>query len=217
MEEDLAHLQGFLDSAPDAMLVVGADGKIVLANALAHDLFVAEASDLVGLCVDELVPESLRGSHAARREAFHDSPSARPMGEGSELQATRRDGTEFPTEISLSPLPRPGPRLVLAAVRDLTNRKAAEQKLVDARLELERRQARERQALEINDSVVQSLAVAEYRMDLGDHDEARKALRGALASAREIITDLLAAPGQELDLRPGDLRRGSSARLRRGH
>lgn len=217
MEEDLAHLQGFLDSAPDAMLVVGADGKIVLANALAHDLFVAEASDLVGLCVDELVPESLRSSHAARREAFHDSPSARPMGEGSELQATRRDGTEFPTEISLSPLPRPGPRLVLAAVRDLTNRKAAEQKLVDARLELERRQARERQALEINDSVVQSLAVAEYRMDLGDHDEARKALRGALASAREIITDLLAAPGQELDLRPGDLRRGSSAGLRRGH
>lgn len=216
MEEDLAHLQGFLDSAPDAMLVVGDEGTILLANVLAHELFVAEAGDLVGLCVDELVPESLRTSHAARRKTFHDSPSARPMGEGSELRATRRDGTEFPTEISLSPLPRPGPRLVLAAVRDLTNRKAAEQTLVEARLELDQRQARERQALEINDSVVQSLAVAEYRMGLGDHEEARKAVLGALASAREIITDLLGAPGQELDIQPGDLRRESSAGLRRG-
>lgn len=216
MEEDLAHLQGFLDSAPDAMLVVGADGSILLANVLAHKLFLAEAGGLVGLCVDELVPASMRGSHAAHREAFHDSPSVRPMGEGSELRATRRDGSEFPTEISLSPLPRPGSRLVLAAVRDLTNRKAAEQKLVDARLELERRQTRERQALEINDSVVQSLAVAEYRMSLGDHDDAREAVRVALAAAREIITDLLAAPGQELDIQPGDLRRESSAGLRHG-
>lgn len=193
------------------MLVVGADGGILLANRLAHELFLAPDGELVGSCVDELVPERIRGHHAAHRRSYTASPSARPMGEGSELAAVRRDGTEFPTDISLSPLA--GTSLVLAAVRDLTARKAAERRLAEVNVELDRRAMRERQALEINDSVVQSLAVAEYRMSLGDTDEARRALQSSLAAAREIITGLLGAPEAEAGIAPGDLRRESSAEL----
>lgn len=195
------------------MLVVGEDGAILLANPQAHELFGATEGELVGLGVDELLPAGLRASHAEHRHAYHESPSIRPMGAGSELLAARRDGTEFPTEISLSPLGGFGGQLVLAAVRDLTLRKDAEQKLLDTRLELDRREARERQALEINDSIVQSLAIAEYRLERGEHEAARQAVRASLEAAREIITGLLGTNGDRAEIEPGDLRRETSADL----
>ena len=202
-EEDLAQLEGFLGSAPDAMLVVDPEGIVVLANRQAHELFACGEEDLAGLCVDDLVPTELRETHVEHRERFASSPATRPMGHGEELRARRRDGTEFFTEISLSPLP--GQRhLVLAAVRDLTLRKEADARLLDARLELDRRALRERQALEINDNVVQSLAVAHYQLECGNVDQAREHVDAALEAARRIITDLLDEPA------PGELRRASS-------
>ena len=212
MPDDLTHLNRFIASAPDAMLVVGESGDILLANDQAHELFLAPPGGLVGLCVDKLVPESLRTNHVEHRAEFSAHPETRPMGGGSELLAARRDGSEFPTEISLSPLPGDGRRLVLAAVRDLTARKAADQKLLDTRLELERREARERQALEINDGIVQALAVAEYRLAQGDHDKAREAVRESLEAARDIITDLL-GEDPTVAIQPGDLRRQTPGHL----
>lgn len=211
MQADLTQLGSFIASAPDAMLVARGDGTILLANQIAHELFRAEAGELIGLCVDELVPRTLREGHAEHRRDYSVAPSTRPMGAGIELRAERRDGSEFPTEISLSPLPSGDEQLVLAAVRDLTLRKLAEQRLIEARLELDHRLASERQALEINDNIVQSLAVADYRMQMGEHGEAHEAVRASLDAARQITTDLLGRPGGKLEIEPGDLRRGRSA------
>lgn len=201
--DGLAQLEGFLASAPDATVVVDPQGTIVIANAQADQLFGAEPGGLVGQLIEILVPEELRDVHVTHREAFVASPSTRPMGHGQELRARRLDGTEFFTEISLSPLPG-RKHLVVAAVRDLTLRKEADQRLLEARLELDRREARERQALEINDNVVQSLAVAHYRLDLGDVEAAREEVARALEAARRIITGLLDSP------EPGELRRAES-------
>lgn len=201
--EDLAHLEEFLGTAPDAMLIVGTGGEVVVANGLADELFAAAEGELVGLCVEDLVPEELRETHVEHRRRFATAPSTRAMGHGQELRARRRDGSEFFTEISLSPVP--GRRhLVLAAVRDLTTRKEADERLLEARLELDRRALRERQALEINDNVVQSLAVAHYRLGRGEVAQARESVSEALEAARRIITDLLAEPA------PGELRRATS-------
>jgi PAS domain S-box-containing protein len=199
MPVDLSHLADFVALAPDAMLVAGRDGTILTANTQADRLFGAEPGALVGLCVDELVPDSLRASHAGHRADFAETPSTRPMGAGSELAARRRDGTVFPTEISLSPVPN-SDGLVLAAVRDLTDRKRA--------------QARERQAFEINDGIVQSLVVAQYRLEQGEIADSREAIHEALASAKAIITDLLGRHGQ-VEIQPGDLRRSSGDARRR--
>lgn len=190
MAVDLAQLTEFVALAPDAMLVADATGTIVAANGQAATLF---GGSLEGLCVDDLVPAALRDRHAGHRGAFAEAPSTRPMGAGSELAAQRRDGTVFPTEISLSPVPG-GDGLVVAAVRDLTDRKLA--------------QARERQAFEINDGIVQSLVIAQYRLEQGEVADTKEAIREALHAAKEIITDLLGRHG-EVEIQPGDLRRSA--------
>lgn len=114
------------DSSPDGIVIVDREGTIVLANRGAHAMFGYEAGALVGRNVDELVPSRLRGPHVGEREQYHESPHARPMGIGLELSAERADGTEFPVEISLSPLESAQGTLVVAAVRDMTERLAAQ-------------------------------------------------------------------------------------------
>jgi PAS domain S-box-containing protein len=188
MPVKLAHLSDFVALAPDAMLVVDRGGTILTANGQAESLF---GGALVGRCVEDLVPDTVRDTHAAHRHEFEQAPSTRPMGAGSELAAQRLDGTVFPTEISLSPVPN-GDGLVLAAVRDLTDRKLA--------------QARERQAFEINDGIVQSLVVAQHRLERGETAETQEAIREALVAAKAIITDLLGRYGT-VEIKPGDLRR----------
>jgi PAS domain S-box-containing protein len=114
------------DSSPDGIVIVDSDGTIVLANQGAHAMFGYEPGSLVGARVGQLVPTRFRQTHAANREAYHASPHARPMGVGLELSAERADGTEFPVEISLSPLESEQGMLVVAAVRDMTERLAAQ-------------------------------------------------------------------------------------------
>ncbi len=115
-----------LEAAPDGMLIVDADGRILLANRQAHRLFGYGPSGLVGQSVDMLLPEALRGGHTAHREAYVRAPRTRPMGSGLDLQGRRSDGTEFPVEISLSPMARPEGIVVIATVRDITERKKIE-------------------------------------------------------------------------------------------
>ncbi len=115
-----------LDAAPDGMLIVDARGRIVLANRQAHTLFGYAPSALVGECVELLLPEALRAAHRAHRDAYVRAPRTRPMGSGIDLQARRKDGTEFPVEISLSPMATPDGVVVIAAIRDITERKRIE-------------------------------------------------------------------------------------------
>ncbi|HUY22391.1 MAG TPA: PAS domain S-box protein [Acidimicrobiales bacterium] len=109
---------------PDAALVVDAAGQIVAANPGAEAMFGYPPGALQGVAVDVLVPERLRAGHARHRSSYMASSSQRPMGAAVELWATRLDGTEFPVDISLAPLGMPERALTLAAVRDLTGRRA---------------------------------------------------------------------------------------------
>ena len=121
-------LPGFADQSvyrtlyeayPDALLLVDADGRIVLANPAALRLLGYDAGQLLGLSVDELVPEAIRPRHAAFRAGYGRAPRSRPMGTQMELVARRRDGSEVMVEIALSPLQDHGLPYVVAAVRGI--------------------------------------------------------------------------------------------------
>lgn len=124
--------EALFEAAPDAMLFVDEQGLIHRANAVAHAMFRMEPGELPGHGVDQLVPEGLRAAHAVRRGRYAASPVKRGMGVGLDLQAQRADGTRFPVDISLSPVQWGGRRFVIAAVRDMTERRRIEHALNDA-------------------------------------------------------------------------------------
>jgi PAS domain S-box-containing protein len=115
-----------LDAAPDAVVVVNQQGRIVFANGQTERLFDYSPGALLGEAVEILIPDALRSQHARQREQYAASPRTRPMGSGLELSGRKRDGTTFPIEISLSPVQTAEGKLVSASIRDVSARKEAE-------------------------------------------------------------------------------------------
>ncbi|HSU52849.1 MAG TPA: PAS domain S-box protein, partial [Candidatus Dormibacteraeota bacterium] len=139
LRETEQFFRSVLELAPDGLMVVNAEGMIRLANAQCEKLFGYTRAELVGKPVEVLVPQEIRSSHPALRAGFHQAPTPRNMGAGRELRALRKDGSLFPVEIGLSPLPgreEEGAQ-VAVSIRDITERKDQENALKQAKAKAE--------------------------------------------------------------------------------
>ena len=130
VQESKRMFERFFDSAPDAVLVTDEQGRITDLNRQAQVMFGYERQELVGQPIELLVPENQRAAHRTQREAYLGTPKMRPMGKGLDLYGRRKDGTRIPVDITLSPLHTGTKLRVMAAVRDITERKESETKIM---------------------------------------------------------------------------------------
>jgi len=138
LEQASRRFQALLESAPDGIIIGNANGEIVLINSQTESLFGYAREELLGRPVEALLPERFRGAHPRHRAGYVEKPRARPMGAGLELYGLRRDATEFPVEISLSPIQMEDGLFVISSVRDATERKQFERTLREKNIELEK-------------------------------------------------------------------------------
>ena len=132
-----------LEAIPDAVVAVNRQGVIIQINSQTESLFAYTRDELIGQKIEVLVPERQRPEHDRHREQFHSKPKIRRMGSGLDLYGRRRDGSEFPVEISLSPVATGDGMMVLSVIRDISDRKRIEEELRRANEELDRRKSRE--------------------------------------------------------------------------
>jgi PAS domain S-box-containing protein len=157
------------DAAPDAMVLVDGAGTIVMVNVHAHRLFGFERGELAGRPIEILVPERYRPSHLGHRAGYFHSPSVRPMGAGLELYGLRKDGSEFPVEISLSPVRTDAGFMAISAIRDISERKRAdEERVALAREQAARAEAEkaERRAVFLGEAGALLASSLDYRATL---------------------------------------------------
>jgi PAS domain S-box-containing protein len=132
-----------LEAIPDAVAAVNQQGVIIQVNSQTETLFGYTRDELIGQGVEMLVPDDQRPQHHLHREHFHQQPKIRRMGSGLDLYGRRRDGSEFPVEISLSPIATGDGTIVLSVIRDISDRKRIEEELRRVNEELDRRKTRE--------------------------------------------------------------------------
>jgi PAS domain S-box-containing protein len=200
VEDDIFRLA--VESSPAAMIVTSQDGAIQFANTETVRMFGYQTQELVGRRIDVLVPRQFRQSHVALRQGYFEVPSKRAMGIGRDLKAVRRDGSEFPVEIGLTPIKTAKGPLVLATVLDITARRDAELALAQRASELERANERLAQFAHIASHDLQEplrkiaafsdlLERAIEVSNPSDMSHANKVIRTSALRARSLVDDLL--------------------------
>src|ERR687885_429907 len=136
-----ARFRGLLEAAPDSVVIVDQGGAIQMVNRQTEVVFGYPREELLGQPVEVLMPERFRARHLGHRVTYSNDPHTRPMGVGLELFGRRKDGSEFPVEISLSPMSSEDESVVISIIRDVTGRKETEQRLRAAAMDLARSNA----------------------------------------------------------------------------
>ena len=144
-----------LETAPDGILEVDGEGRLVMINAAVENIFGYKREELLGQNVDVLVPAAMRGGHKKHRESYNHHPQTRPMGIGMELLACRKDGSEFSVEVSLSPVPSSEGHHVTAIIRDVTERKRISERMRALEIQFTRELEEKNKQLELRNLEVE--------------------------------------------------------------
>lgn len=203
-KRDGERFQALVESAPDAVLVVTSSGAIVQSNRQAEALFGYDEAELAAMTIEDLLAPASRGRHAAHRAEFLAGPHPRPMGTSLDISARRKDGTDVYLDVALGVIRSDDGVLVAAFARDATLRYEAER----AKRRLAHVEQRRRQALEINDNVVQGLVTAVTAIEAGRFDLGAEAVERTLRSARGMMNDLM---GADHPMQAGELVRETAA------
>jgi PAS domain S-box-containing protein len=207
-------LRGLFEFAPDTIVVVNQQGKIARTNAQVETMFGYDRRELIGETIETLLPERFRGRHVDFRSTYIAEPHTRPMGAGLKLYGRRKNGSEFPVDIMLSPMKWEDGGMVIAVIRDITRRSHAEESLRDYadRLKFLSRRLMEVQeterrniARELHDEIGQALTGLKLTLEMGTRLPAEGA-RASLEQAQVLVNELMArARKLSLDLRPAML------------
>src|SRR5208283_4095123 len=209
-----------VDASPAAMIMVDANGTIEFANAETVRMFGYRVDELVGRSIDMLVPPRSRAAHSGLRQGFFVSPRERPMGVGRDLKGTRKDGTEFPVEIGLTPIDAANGVIVLATIVDITARRRAELDLAQRANDLELANERLTQFAYVASHDLQEplrkiavyaglLEEAVRKADAAGAARATSVISASAVRARKMVDNLLAfsrVSGTETHTQPLDLR-----------
>ena len=197
-------IQELIDTAPDGFVVVDEAGLVVFANSTVESLFGFEPSELLGRPVNTLIPERLHDVHREHRLSYMRDPRVRPMGLGLDLVGRRKDGSEFPVEISLSPLKTADRMFYTAIVRDISERKVMEDERLALEMQLETERERDRIAMDLHDGIMQDIYAStlalELAIDAGDApEETVEAIERVIDQLQTVVRDIRS---YIFDLRP---------------
>jgi PAS domain S-box-containing protein len=196
-------LASLIESAPDASVIVDPAGKIVRVNRQAEVMFGYSRAELLGSPIDMLLPERYLHSHSHNREKFLDNMSIRPMGAGLDLYALRKDGSEFPVDIMLSPIQAEDGKLVISSIRDISAQKRLQNELAETQRILLESVETERRVLsrDLHDGPIQDLYASMLSLegirahlqsadDLAELGNVQGILQAVIQALREICGDL---------------------------
>lgn len=198
-------IRNLLESAPDGILIADGRGTIVMVNQETERMFGYTSAELIGQPVELLLAADMRERHERHRDTYGANPSIRPMGAGLDLVARRRNGTQLPVEISLSPTASEGEVMVTAVIRDISARRGMEEERDRLLAAAETQRERERIAMDLHDGIIQSIYGVTLGLETAIDDvnerpaQVHEALDASIGRLEQVIRDIRS---YIFDLRP---------------